>query len=67
MNYLIEVMPQLLQGALITLKLFAYTILGSLPLGILLSFGLASHFKPLYNGSYVFTFGSCEGRLCYCN
>ena len=47
MNYLIEVMPQLLQGALITLKLFAYTILGSLPLGILLSFGLASHFKPL--------------------
>lgn len=46
-NYLIEVMPQLLQGAGITLKLFGYTILGSLPLGIILSFGLASHFKPL--------------------
>lgn len=46
-NYLIEVMPQLLQGAEITLKLFGYTILGSLPLGIILSFGLASHFKPL--------------------
>ena len=47
MNYLIDVMPQLLQGATTTLKLFAFTILGSLPLGILLSFGLASKFKPL--------------------
>lgn len=47
MNYLVEVMPQLLQGATTTLKLFIYTILGSLPLGVLLSFGLASRFRPL--------------------
>lgn len=47
MNYLIEVMPQLLTGASTTLKLFLYTIVGSLPLGILLSFGLSSRFKPI--------------------
>ncbi|EOH87947.1 amino acid ABC transporter permease [Enterococcus pallens] len=47
MNYLIEVMPQLLTGASTTLKLFLYTIIGSLPLGILLSFGLSSRFKPI--------------------
>lgn len=47
MSYLAEVMPQLLQGAVTTLKLFLYTIIGSLPLGIILSVGLASRFKPL--------------------
>ncbi|MEO1773307.1 MULTISPECIES: amino acid ABC transporter permease [Enterococcus] len=47
MNYLIEVMPQLLTGASTTLKLFLYTIVGSLPLGILLSFGLSSRITPI--------------------
>ncbi|MGM0215403.1 amino acid ABC transporter permease [Enterococcus sp. AZ109] len=47
MNYLVDVMPQLLTGASTTVKLFLYTIIGSLPLGILLSFGLSSRFKPI--------------------
>ncbi|GCF93543.1 amino acid ABC transporter permease [Enterococcus florum] len=47
MTYLIDVMPQLLTGATTTLKLFLYTIIGSLPLGILLSFGLSSRFRPI--------------------
>lgn len=47
MEYLIGVMPQLLEGAKTTLQLFIYTIIGSLPLGIILAFGLSSRFKPL--------------------
>ncbi|MFV0560139.1 MAG: amino acid ABC transporter permease [Enterococcus sp.] len=47
MSYLIEVMPQILVGAGTTLKLFALTILGSLPLGLLLALGLSVKFKPL--------------------
>ena len=47
MEYLIEVMPQLLVGALTTLKLFLFTLIGSLPLGIILALGLSLHFKPL--------------------
>lgn len=47
MNYLVDVMPQLLTGASTTVKLFLYTIIGSLPLGILLSFGLSSRFTPI--------------------
>ena len=47
MEYLIEVMPQLLVGALTTLKLVLFTLIGSLPLGIILALGLSLHFKPL--------------------
>lgn len=47
MNDLLEVMPQLLVGALTTLKLFAFTLIGSLPLGIILALGLSLHFKPI--------------------
>ncbi len=46
-DYLINVMPQLLSGAGITIKLFALTLLGSIPLGILLAFVLASRLKVL--------------------
>ncbi|EOT40843.1 amino acid ABC transporter permease [Enterococcus dispar] len=46
MNYLLSVLPQLLSGAGITLKLFGLTLLGSIPLGILLAFVLASHLQP---------------------
>ncbi len=34
-------------GFLQTLKLFAVTLLGALPLGLIISFGSMSHFKPL--------------------
>ncbi|WP_122645751.1 amino acid ABC transporter permease [Enterococcus mediterraneensis] len=47
MEYLVSLMPQLLSGAGITLKLFAFTLLGSIPLGIILAFALVSHFPPL--------------------
>lgn len=47
MDYLVSFMPQLLQGAEITVKLFCFTLLGSIPLGIILSFILASRIQPL--------------------
>ena len=47
MEYLLSVMPQLLIGAVTTMKLFAFTLLGSLPLGILLALLLSVPFKPL--------------------
>ncbi|MFV0558782.1 MAG: amino acid ABC transporter permease [Enterococcus sp.] len=46
MNYLISVMPQLFAGAGITLKLFALTLIGSIPIGIILAFVLASRWQP---------------------
>lgn len=47
MSYLFNIMPQILSGAETTLKLFALTVIGSIPLGLILSLGLASRFKPL--------------------
>ena len=47
MEYLLSVMPQLLTGAVTTIKLFAFTLLGSLPLGIVLALLLSVPFKPL--------------------
>lgn len=46
MEYLISVMPQILNGAGITIKLFAFTLLGAIPIGIILAFVLASHLQP---------------------
>ncbi|MDR1012825.1 MAG: amino acid ABC transporter permease [Lactobacillales bacterium] len=42
MNYFLEITPALLSGLVMTLKIFFLTVAGSLPLGILLSFGLCS-------------------------
>lgn len=47
MEYLLSVMPQLLAGAVTTIKLFTFTLLGSLPLGIVLALLLSVPFKPL--------------------
>ena len=44
-NYIILLMPQVLEGLEITLKLFALTLLFSIPLGILLAVGRLSRFK----------------------
>jgi polar amino acid transport system permease protein len=41
-NYFLEITPALLSGLVMTLKIFFLTVAGSLPLGILLSFGLCS-------------------------
>jgi polar amino acid transport system permease protein len=40
-------MPQMLEGLKVTLKLFVWTIILSLPLGLILSMGRVSRFKPL--------------------
>ena len=51
MNGFFEQFPIVFQslnsGFLQTLKLFAVTLLGALPLGLLISFGSMSKFKPL--------------------
>ncbi len=47
LSYISEILPSLLGGVKITLSLFFWTLLGSLPLGILVSIGLISKIKPL--------------------
>ncbi len=47
LEYMSAILPSLLQGATLTLQVFFWTLLGSLPLGILVSLGLNTHFKPL--------------------
>lgn len=47
MSYLTGVFPQLLEGAKITLQLFSFTLLGSIPLGVVFAFALVTHFKPI--------------------
>ena len=42
-----EILPSLFQGAALTLQIFFWTLVGSLPLGILVSLGLTSKIKPL--------------------
>ncbi|MCH3922415.1 amino acid ABC transporter permease [Limosilactobacillus sp.] len=47
MHYVTEILPSLLQGAGLTLQIFFWTLLLSLPLGILVSLGLMSKIRPL--------------------
>lgn len=47
MNYVMEILPVLLAGTLMTLKIFFSTILLSLPLGVLVALGEMSKFKPV--------------------
>lgn len=47
MDYVWEILPALLSGASMTIKVFVFTLLGSIPLGILVAFGLQTRFKPL--------------------
>lgn len=47
MNYVMEILPALLAGTLMTLKIFFSTILLSLPLGVLVALGEMSKFKPV--------------------
>ena len=46
-KYIMEILPSLFQGAGLTLQLFFWTLIGSLPLGIIVSLGLTSKIKPL--------------------
>ncbi|WP_317635169.1 amino acid ABC transporter permease [Xylocopilactobacillus apicola] len=47
MKYTLEILPALLNGAVMTLKVFFFTLVGSIPLGILVAFALQTRFKPL--------------------
>ncbi|MDF7668623.1 MULTISPECIES: amino acid ABC transporter permease [unclassified Lactobacillus] len=47
MNYINAILPSLIQGAQMTLSLFCWTLIISIPLGIIISLGLISHIKPL--------------------
>lgn len=47
LHYIFEILPSLINGTGMTLKLFALTLIGSLPLGIIVSLGLTSKIKPL--------------------
>ena len=47
MQYISEILPSLFKGAALTLQIFFWTLVGSLPLGILVSLGLTSKIKPL--------------------
>lgn len=47
MQYILEILPSLLSGAVMTLKIFIWTLIGSLPLGLVVGLGLMSNFKPL--------------------
>lgn len=42
MDYIVNILPSLLSGALVTLKVFLWTLVISIPLGIILSLGLTS-------------------------
>ena len=43
----VGVLSQLAEGFLLTLELFALTLVLAVPLGLIFSFGLMSRFKPL--------------------
>ncbi|PLA94591.1 amino acid ABC transporter permease [Ligilactobacillus salivarius] len=47
MNYVLEVLPSLLDGAKITLQIFCWTLIGSLPLGLIVGLALISRFRLL--------------------
>ena len=47
MSYVLEVLPALLNGAVVTLQVFFIVIVLSIPLGIVLAFLMQIRFKPL--------------------
>ena len=47
MNYVLEVLPSLLDGTKMTLQIFCWTLIGSLPLGLIVGLALISRFRLL--------------------
>ena len=47
MSYVLEILPALLNGVLVTLEVFCIVIILSIPLGIVLAFLMQIKFKPL--------------------
>ena len=55
MDYVMNIIPQMLDGCLVSFQVFIITIVLSIPLGVLLSLGRVSGIKPLQAliGCYV--------------
>lgn len=55
MDYVLNIIPQMLDGCLVSLQVFLITIVLSIPLGMLLSLGRVSGIRPLQAviGCYV--------------
>lgn len=55
MNIIIEFLPQMLEGFGVTLKIFALTLILSIPLGIIIALGRLSKIKIIkyITGGYV--------------
>ncbi len=53
-EYILSILPSLLEGTLVTLEIFVITIVCSLPLGLLLAFCRISRYKPLSNAVGVY-------------
>lgn len=47
LHYATEILPSLLSGAWMTVRIFFWTLIAAIPLGILVSLGLTANFKPL--------------------
>ena len=47
LNYVFQILPSLFQGAWLTLQIFFWTLVASIPLGIVVSLGLTSKIRPL--------------------
>ncbi|MGT2847419.1 amino acid ABC transporter permease [Streptococcus massiliensis] len=47
MSYIIEILPSLLNGASVTLQVFALVLILSIPFGVIVAFLLRLHIKPL--------------------
>ena len=47
MDYVLNIIPQMMDGCLVSFQVFIITIVLSIPLGILLSLGRVSGIKPL--------------------
>ncbi|ANZ61718.1 amino acid ABC transporter permease [Secundilactobacillus paracollinoides] len=47
LHYFAEILPSLLSGAWMTIRIFLWTLILSIPLGVLVSLGLLSKFSPL--------------------
>lgn len=45
MDYIVEILPSLMAGAKLTLEVFCWTLVGSVPLGLVVALGLMSRFK----------------------
>lgn len=55
MNYIISLMPQILEGLKVTLEVFIFTLILSIPLGIVVALARTSKFSALKNlaGVYI--------------